>query len=128
AAGLRLPTLSAKTRAALHDGLIPDYLRVSNPVDSGGPPVADERGRRILDLILADPAIDILIVPITGAVEIFSDPFTRDLVDVAQTTTKPIFVVWGSPSSADEVYYRRLLDGGLPVFRTFGNCVAAARA
>jgi acyl-CoA synthetase (NDP forming) len=128
AAGLRLPGLSAGTRTALHDGLIPEYLRVSNPVDSGGPPVADARGRRILDLIVADPAIDVLVVPITGAVDIFSEPFTRDLVDVARTTTKPIFVVWGSPSASDDTYYRRLLDGGLPVFRTFGNCVGAIRA
>src|SRR2546422_9025629 len=58
-AGLRLPPLTKQTQRALHDGLIPTYLRVSNPVDSGGPPVADERGRRILDLILADPNVDI---------------------------------------------------------------------
>ena len=128
AADLRLPTLSASTRAALHDGLIPEYLRVSNPVDCGGPPVADARGRRILDLILADPAIDVLVVPITGAVDIFSDQFTRDLVDVARSTTKPIFVVWGSPSATDDDYYRRLLDGGLAVFRTFSNCIGAIRA
>jgi acyl-CoA synthetase (NDP forming) len=128
AAGLRLPTLRAATQRTLRDGLIPDYLRVSNPVDCGGPPVADARGRQILDAILADPGIDILVVPITGAVEMFSDPFTRDLVDVASTTAKPIFVVWGSPPGTDDTYYRRLLDGGLPVFRTFGNCVGAMRA
>jgi acyl-CoA synthetase (NDP forming) len=58
----------------------------------------------------------------------FSEPFTRDLIDVAKTTDKPIFVVWGAPAGTDDTYYRRLLDGGLPVFRTFGNCVRAARA
>jgi acyl-CoA synthetase (NDP forming) len=128
AAGLRIPALGATTQRLLHDGLIPAYLRVSNPIDSGGPPVADERGRRILDAILADPNIDMLVVPITGAVEMFSKPFTHDLVEVARTTTKPIFVVWGSPPGTDDTYYRVLLDGGLPVFRTFGNCVAAMRA
>ena len=128
AAGLRLPTLRTATQRTLRDGLIPDYLRVSNPVDCGGPPVADARGRQILDAILSDPGIDILVVPITGAVEMFSNPFTRDLVDVASTTTKPIFVVWGAPAGTDDTYYRRLLDGGLPVFRTFGNCVGAMRA
>ena len=128
AAGLRLPPLARATQDALHDGLIPAYLRVSNPVDSGGPPVADARGRKILDAIVADPKVDIVIVPITGAVAIFSDPFTRDLIDVAKTTDKPIFVVWGAPAGTDDTYYRRLLDGGLPVFRTFGNCVQAARA
>jgi acyl-CoA synthetase (NDP forming) len=128
AAGLRLPSLSTSTQRRLHDGLIPRYLRVSNPVDCGGAPVADERGRQILDAVLADPAVDILVVPITGALDMFSKPFTRDLVDVARTQPKPIFVVWGSPPGTDETYYRRLLDGGLPVFRTFGNCVGAIRA
>jgi len=128
AAGLRLPPLAAATQAALHDGLIPSYLRVSNPVDCGGPPVADNRGRKILDAILADPAVDVLVVPITGAVAAFSEPFTRDLVAVAKTTAKPIFVIWGAPAGTDDTYYRRLLDGGLPVFRSFGNCVKALRA
>jgi len=128
AAGLRLPPLTKATQAALHDGLIPPYLRVSNPVDCGGPPVADHRGREILDRILADPAIDILIVPITGAVEMFSNPLTRDLIEVARTTTKPIFVIWGAPAGTDDTYPRRLLDGGLPLFRTFSNCVGAVRA
>jgi acyl-CoA synthetase (NDP forming) len=128
AAGLEVPALTGETQHALHDGLIPDYLRVSNPVDCGGPPVADARGRRILDLVLADPNVDVLVVPITGAVELFSEPFTRDLVDVAKTTDKPIFVVWGAPAGTDDTFYFRLLDGGLPVFRTFANCVRAVRA
>jgi acetate---CoA ligase (ADP-forming) len=127
-AGLRLPPLGKETQRVLHDGLIPAYLRVSNPVDCGGPPVADSRGRQILDAIVADPKTDIIVVPITGAVVAFSEPFTRDLIDVAGTTDKPIFVVWGSPPGTDDTYYKRMLDGGLPVFRTFGNCVKAVRA
>jgi acetate---CoA ligase (ADP-forming) len=128
AAGLRIPTLTRNTQRALHEGLIPEYLRVSNPVDCGGPPVADSRGRRILDLLVADPNIDLLVVPITGAVEMFSEPFTRDLVEVAKTTDKPIFVIWGAPAGTDDTFYFRLLDGGLPVFRTYANCVKAVRA
>src|SRR4051794_27372392 len=127
-AGLSLPDLTKATQKKLHDGLIPSYLRVSNPVDCGGPPVADARGRQILDAIIADPKVDIIIVPITGAVVTFSKPFTRDLVEVAKTTEKPIFVVWGAPPGTDDTFYFKLLDGGLPVFRTFGNCVKAARA
>ncbi len=83
---------------------------------------------QILDLIVADPNVDLLVVPITGAVELFSEPFTRDLVDVAKTTDKPIFVIWGAPPGTDDTFYFRLLDGGLPVFRTFANCVKAVRA
>ncbi len=127
-AGLALPELTKATQRTLHDGLIPAYLRVSNPVDCGGPPVADARGRQILDAIVADRNIDIVVVPITGAVAMFSSPFTRDLVEVAATTDKPIFVVWGAPAGTDDKYYFRLLDGGLPVFRTFANCVKTVRS
>ncbi len=89
AAGLQIPDLTKKSQQALHDGLIPSYLRVSNPVDCGGPPVADSRGRKILDVILADDNVDIVVIPITGAVVTFSEPFTRDIIDVAKTSTKP---------------------------------------
>ena len=127
-AGLRLPDLTKESQRQLHDGLIPSYLRVSNPVDCGGPPVADARGRKILDVILADKNVDILVIPITGAVVTFSEPFTRDIIDAAKTTTKPVYVVWGAPAGTDDTYYKRLLDGGLPVFRTFHNCVAAVKS
>jgi acyl-CoA synthetase (NDP forming) len=128
AAGLRLPTLAPATQRALHAGLVPPYLRVSNPVDCGGPPVTDERGRKILDLLVADPAVDMLIVPITGALDTMSGPLARDLVAVAETTTKPILVVWGSPVGTEAPYRDTLLGSRLPVFRSFGNCVRAARA
>jgi acetate---CoA ligase (ADP-forming) len=126
--GLRLPDLTKGSQQQLHDGLIPSYLRVSNPVDCGGPPVADARGRRILDVIIADKNVDILVIPITGAVVTFSEPFTRDIIEAARTTSKPIFVVWGAPAGTDDTYYKRLLDGGLPVFRTFHNCVTAVKS
>ncbi|MDQ1434888.1 MAG: hypothetical protein QOF59_1704 [Actinomycetota bacterium] len=127
-AGLRLPDLTKDSQRQLHDGLIPPYLRVSNPVDCGGPPVADTRGRKILDVILADKNVDIVVIPITGAVVTFSEPFTRDIIAAARTTTKPVYVVWGAPAGTDDTYYKRLLDGGLPVFRTFHNCVAAVKS
>ncbi len=75
--------------------------------------------------ILADDNVDIVVIPITGAVVTFSEPFTRDIIDVAKASAKPIFVVWGAPAGTDDTYYKRLLDGGLPVFRTFDNCVDA---
>jgi acyl-CoA synthetase (NDP forming) len=127
AAGLELPELSPETVTTLRQW-IPDYLRVSNPVDNGGHPVGDWRGRRILETILADPAVGILVVPITGAFPPMSDTLVADLVAVAETTDKPICVIWGSPSGTEDAYRRVLLGSRLPVFRTFGNCVAAIRA
>lgn len=127
-AGLRLPALTKDTQHALHDGLIPSYLRVSNPVDCGGPPVMTPKGRKILDLIVADPNVDVIICPITGALETMSQPLARDLVDVAGTTDKPIFVIWGSPVGTEPAYRDVLLQSPLPVFRTFHNCVQAVKA
>ena len=128
AAGLRLPPLTKETQQTLHDGLIPSYLRVSNPVDCGGPPVADERGRKILDAIVADPNVDIArSCPSPAPSRCSQSGPSRDLPIVAQQTDKPIFVVWGSPPGTDDTYYHKLLDGGLPVFRTFGNCVTAVQ-
>jgi len=128
AAGLELPELTIETQRALHDGLIPGYLRVSNPVDCGGPPVMTPAGRRILELIVDDPNCDVLIVPITGALASMSEPMVRDLVAVADTTDVPIFVVWGSPVGTERAYTEILLGSKLPVFRTFQNCVTAVRS
>jgi acyl-CoA synthetase (NDP forming) len=50
------------------------------------------------------------------------------VIEASRTTDKPIFVIWGAPSGTDDTYYHRLLDGGLPTFRTFSNCVSAVKA
>lgn len=128
AAGLRLPELTAATQRRLRE-VIPDYLRVSNPVDSGGPPSGDPvAGRLILDAILDDPDVDVLICPITGAVTSMSGRLARDLVAASGRTDKPICVVWGSPDSTDPAYADVLLRSRVPTFRTFRNCVQSVRA
>jgi acyl-CoA synthetase (NDP forming) len=127
AAGLRLCTLAPETQRQLHEW-IPSYLRVSNPVDSGGPPSADSRGRKILDAIVADPNVHMVICPITGALASMSNRLAKDLVDVSATTDKPLLVVWGSPVGNEVAYQEILLKSGVPVFRTFANAVAAATA
>jgi len=127
AEGLQLPDLELRTQKTLR-AMIPGYLRVSNPVDSGGAPSADERGPKILKAMIDDPNVDMIICPITGALATMSKPLAADLVEAAATTEKPILVVWGSPDGSDPVYTDILLKSQLPVFRTFHNCVKAARA
>jgi acyl-CoA synthetase (NDP forming) len=127
AAGLRIPQLTKATQQQLHEW-IPPYLRVSNPVDNGGAPSGDWRGRKILDAILADRNVDLLLCPITGALASMSNRLAQDLVDVAATTEKPVFVVWGSPVGDEEAYRDVLLKSDVPVFRTFANAVTAAKA
>ncbi|SDM92614.1 acetate--CoA ligase family protein [Streptomyces wuyuanensis] len=128
AAGLRLPQLSAVRQAELHQW-IPEYLNVANPVDNGGHPVGDWRGRKIIDAILADPGVGVLICPITGPFPPMSDKLAQDLVDAAEATDKLVCVVWGSPVGTEEAYRTTLLGSSrVATFRTFGNCITAVRA
>ena len=127
AAGLRLPALSQQTQDRLHEWIAP-FLRVSNPVDSGGHPTGDWRGPKILDAILADPSVGVLIVPIAGAFSPISETFAADLVAAGERTDKPICVVWGSPVADEEAYRDILLPSRLPVFRSVANCLTAVKA
>ncbi|WP_329464622.1 acetate--CoA ligase family protein [Streptomyces sp. NBC_01431] len=128
AAGLRLPTLSAAKQAELHEW-IPGYLNVANPVDNGGHPVGDWRGRKIIDAILDDPSVGVLICPITGPFPPMSDKLAQDLVDAAEQTDKLVCVVWGSPLGTEAAYRETLLGSDrVATFRTFGNCIGAVRA
>uniref|UniRef100_UPI0034DF5596 acetate--CoA ligase family protein n=1 Tax=Streptomyces flavofungini TaxID=68200 RepID=UPI0034DF5596 len=127
-AGLTLPTLGAAKQAELHQW-IPEYLNVANPVDSGGHPVGDWRGRRIIDAILDDPQVGVLICPITGPFPPMSDQLAQDLVDAAERTDKLVCVVWGSPVGTEDAYRETLLGSSrVATFRTFANCITAVRA
>ncbi|WP_406437068.1 acetate--CoA ligase family protein [Streptomyces sp. NBC_00631] len=126
--GLKLPVLSAARQAELHQW-IPEYLSVANPVDNGGHPVGDWRGRKIIDSILADPEVGVLICPITGPFPPLSDKLVQDLVDAAEATDKLVCVVWGSPVGTEAAYRDVLLGSSrVATFRTVGNCLTAVRA
>ncbi|MFJ6657705.1 acetate--CoA ligase family protein [Streptomyces sp. NPDC091377] len=127
-AGLRLPELSEARQDELHQW-IPPYLSVANPVDNGGHPVGDWRGRRIIDSLLADPAVGVLICPVTGPFPPLSDRLVRDLVDAAEASDKLVCVVWGSPAGTEPAYREVLLGSSrVATFRTVGNCLTAVRA
>ncbi|OKI25324.1 pimeloyl-CoA synthetase [Streptomyces sp. CB03578] len=127
-AGLSLPALSRAKQDELHQW-IPEYLNVANPVDNGGHPVGDWRGRKIIDAILADPSVGVLICPITGPFPPMSDRLAQDLVDAAEQSDKLVCVIWGSPVGTEEAYRTTLLGSSrVATFRTFGNCITAVRA
>jgi acetate---CoA ligase (ADP-forming) len=128
AAGLSVPELSQVTQDRLHEHISP-FLRVSNPIDSGGMPSMDEdAGRAIIDAILDDPAIGALVVPMPGSFSPLGEIMSRHLVEAAQRTDKLVCVVWGSPVGDEPAYRDVLLPSGLPVFRTVPNCLTALRA
>jgi acyl-CoA synthetase (NDP forming) len=128
AAGLPLPALSDAKQAELHQW-IPSYLNVANPIDNGGHPVGDWRGRKIIDSVLADPDVGVLICPITGPFPPMSDKLAQDLADAAEATDKLVCVVWGSPLGTEDAYRTTLLGSSrIATFRTFGNCITAVKA
>jgi acyl-CoA synthetase (NDP forming) len=126
AAGLSVPQLTQETQAALREW-IPGYLRVDNPVDSGGGPSADWRGRKILETLVADPNIGVVVVPFVANAYHLSDAIARDVIDVAATSDKPICVIWGSPTGTEPVYQDVLVRSQVPVFRTFQQCLTALK-
>ncbi|MEV4503137.1 acetate--CoA ligase family protein [Streptomyces klenkii] len=128
AAGLPLPGLSTAKQDELHQW-IPEYLSVANPVDCGGHPVGDERGRKIIDALLDDPSVGVLICPVPGPFPPMSDRLVRDLVAAAERTDKLVCVVWGSPVGTEDAYRTTLLGSSrVATFRTFSNCITAVRA
>ncbi|MGH3053791.1 MAG: acetate--CoA ligase family protein, partial [Gaiellaceae bacterium] len=126
AAGLRLPALAQQTQTALR-GFIPGYLTVANPVDNGATTIMAGHGPHILDLLLDDPNTDLIICPIAGALPPISDTLARELVAAWQSGKKPLVVVWGSPQQDDEAF-RILVQGRVPLFRSFRNAVQGVRA
>jgi acyl-CoA synthetase (NDP forming) len=68
-----------------------------------------------------------VVVPFVANAYHLSDVMARHVVEAAATSPKPIAVVWGSPGGTEQVYRDVLVPSGIPVFRTFGQCVAALR-
>lgn len=126
--GMKVPALEAETQRKLHT-YIADYLTVVNPIDNGASLMADTQQRRleVLDLIAADPNIDVIVVGLTGAIGKGTDDFADDVFHWAKTSPKPVIGTWNSYKT-DEPGFQRLVESGVPVFRSFRNCFAAMRA
>ncbi len=127
--GVPVPVLSARTQAGLRE-MIPDYLTVANPVDNGAQflvsaPVEDRK--RVFDLVAADPAIDVVVIGLTGALGRLTDRFAEDIVAFIDDVEKPIVVTWNS-FKTDEQGFKTLVDAGVPLFRSFRNCFEALHA
>jgi acetate---CoA ligase (ADP-forming) len=127
--GVPLPVLSETTRRALGE-LIPDYLTVSNPVDNGAQfllsaPLEDRL--RVFHLLADDPAVDVIVVGLTGALGRLTDSFAQDIARVIDDLPKPIVATWNS-FKTDEPGFSTLINTGVPLFRSFRNCFGALRA
>ena len=126
AAGLSVPPLAPATQAVLREW-IPGYLRISNPVDSGGAPSGDWRGLAILKALVDDPGVGVVVCPFVANAYQLSDAVVRDVVEVASTTDKPVCLVWGSPTATEAAYVEVAAPSPVITFRTFAQCVTALR-
>lgn len=125
--GLRLPPLAPETQRRLHELGIAEFLTVANPVDNGAQPVRTPGANRaLIEACLDDPAVDVLVCPITGVLPSMSRIVAADIVDAYRSAKKPVVVIWGSPVTDDEGY-RILVEGRVPMFRSFRACVAGLR-
>ncbi|HLH68715.1 MAG TPA: acetate--CoA ligase family protein [Candidatus Dormibacteraeota bacterium] len=126
AQGLRVPTLGEETQRRLRE-LIPSHLNVSNPIDNGGElprSRSPEERRRALEIICADPAVDLLVVALTAYLPGLIDNFVADLVEFVETAPVPIVATWNS-WEADVPAFAALVASGVPVFRSFRGCFRA---
>jgi len=123
--GVMTPRLSTDLQERLHEW-IPDYLNVSNPVDTGGYPVGDDRGLRILELLVHDPQVGMVVCAMPAPVAGLTTRLAEDLIAVAAHSTKPICVIWGSPVGLEPEYRETLLASSkVVVFRSARNCARA---
>jgi acyl-CoA synthetase (NDP forming)/RimJ/RimL family protein N-acetyltransferase len=93
AAGLELPPLSEETRTALRDSLPPE-ASVANPIDMLGSATAASY-ENALPVLLADPAVDAVIVLFVPAARIAADDVSAAVARVTATgeSGKPVLPV-----------------------------------
>jgi acyl-CoA synthetase (NDP forming) len=128
--GVPVPRFTDATIEKLGE-LLPWYLRRDNPLDSGGVITARPENRTVLELMLADPNIDVLLAPITGVFPGMSDALARDLIALHHLAErgegKPVVAAWISPIRDDDSY-RALCDAGVPLFHSFTTAVRGLKA
>ena len=125
-AGVPVPKFAPATVDALSE-LVPWYLQKDNPLDSGGAMTARPENRTVLELMLADPNVEMLFAPITGVFPGMSDALAKDLIELHQLGTKPVITCWNSPIR-DDAAYRALCDAGVPLFHSFRNAIRGMQA
>ena len=101
-----------------HYEIIPAYLTVSNPVDNGGTlvlSIPQERRLEILDLIAADPNVDVLVVGLTAPLGPMTAALANDVLKWAPTAPIPAHVL--APASVAQLRHS--------VVREMPSCRAA---
>jgi len=125
AAGLDVPMLDEKTRAAI-DIHLPSYGTSQNPVDSTAQGVHKLGYAEFARLIAQSPLIDAVIVVITARRSAFLENDLPKLKELARDCAKPIFM-WTYTFPSDRSV-EILNEAGYPLFTNAQNCARTMRA
>jgi acetyltransferase len=120
--GIAWPEYAESSQAALAR-LMPAYGQVSNPTDLTTAAMASvDMYRRVLDIIAADPAVDVMIPIVTFG----SRADIEYAIESAHRSPKPFALLWsGACTDQPDLQPRDVVRRGLPVYRDVLQCVRA---
>jgi acyl-CoA synthetase (NDP forming) len=123
--GFTFPGLSRETAERI-GRLLPSYATVTNPLDiTAGLP--EETFGEVMAAMLADPALDVLVVPLTMATAGGGQARAEQVVWAARQAPKPVAVYWPGGSLVRKGR-EALEEARLPLFPSLATCAAALRA
>ena len=122
AAGLELPTLSPDTLERLR-AILPAFAGLNNPIDVTGNVSAREGSFvEALELILADPLVDMLGICLASISGPAGNQIAIDVARVCAATTKPVLVAWCADVERTREGYEALAAVGTPRYDTPVRC------
>jgi acyl-CoA synthetase (NDP forming) len=126
--GFVLGTLGEAIRQRVA-ALLPPYATVANPVDvTAGLP--DETFGRVLEAVMADPDVDVVVVPLTMAATDGGRARAAEIVQAVrrpEAPAKPVVVCWPSGTLVAGGV-ATLVQARVPLFASADDCAAALGA
>ncbi len=123
--GVVFPPLAPETAARV-GVLLPGYATVGNPLDvTAGLP--EETFGAVLAAMLADPGLDLVLVPLTMATAEGGRARAEQVVKATRAGAKPVAVCWPGGSLVARGA-RALAEAGVPVFDSVAGSAAAVGA
>lgn len=124
--GMAMATMTAATLDGIK-AIAPPFASAGNPFDLTGRPLwQPEMIGQALDLVLADPGVDVAVLGLSsGWSEAVGGSWIQDLAQRRAKAQVPIAVAWlsGNPG-----HLPRLRQGGVPVFTDPMRCMGALAA
>jgi len=120
--GVQLAQLSAETLAKLRE-FIPSFGSLLNPVDVTAAIFNDTTLiNRTLQAIIDDPGVDMIAMINASLQGKLADQVAKEIVTVAKTTGKPVFLCWSARDVDAKVAYGLLDEARLPHYKSPVRC------